>query len=107
MIFDTGDIRGTLTAISPEGLEPLDDHPVVDDLVVAVDGWLEGPDHPGECLDRHLDSGAEATGCGEEHLVDVHARTLGAGRTLSVMSTPRVVAVAPDSPAAQADTFTL
>ncbi len=35
-------------------------HPlVVDDLVVAVDGRFEDPNHPGEGLDRHLDTGTE------------------------------------------------
>ena len=40
-------------------LEPVDDDLVVDDLVVAVDGRFEGAHHPCQCLDRHLDTGAE------------------------------------------------
>ena len=43
-------------------LEALDDEPVVDDLVVAVDGRLEDAHHPRQRLDRHLDAGAEAAG---------------------------------------------
>ena len=50
-------------------LEPLDDEPVVDDLVVAVDGRLEEPHHPRQRLDRHLDPGTEAPRLGEEHLL--------------------------------------
>ena len=49
------------------GLEPLDDEPVVDDLVVAVDGRLEDPHHPHQRLDRHLDPGAEPPGLGQQH----------------------------------------
>src|SRR5690606_21470845 len=54
--------------------EALDDDLVVDDLVVAVHGRLEGAHHPGERLDRHLDPRAEAAGRGEQHLVDGHRR---------------------------------
>jgi hypothetical protein len=56
----------------PEGLEPVDDDLVVDDLVVAVDRRVERAHHPREGLDRHLDAGAEAPGGGEQHAVDVH-----------------------------------
>ena len=49
--------------------EPVDDEPVVDDLVVAVHGRLEDPHHPREGLDRHLDAGAEAARLGEQHLL--------------------------------------
>ena len=52
--------------------EPLDDEPVVHDLVVAVHGRLERAHHPRERLDRHLDARAEAAGFGEEHLLDRH-----------------------------------
>ena len=47
--------------------EPVDDDLVVDDLVVAVDGRLEGAHHPRQRLDRHLHAGAEATWLGQEH----------------------------------------
>ena len=50
------------TKTTPRSLEPLDDELVVDDLVVAVHGRLEGPHHPRQRLDRHLDAGAEAAG---------------------------------------------
>ena len=49
--------------------EPLDDEPVVHDLVVAVHGRLERSHHPGERLDRHLHARAEAPRLGEEHLL--------------------------------------
>ncbi len=55
-----------------ESGEPIDDQLVVDDLVVAVHRRLEGPHHPRECLDRHLDPGAEASGRGEEHAIHDH-----------------------------------
>ena len=48
--------------------EAVDHELVVDDLVVAVHRRLEGPHHPGQRLDGHLDAGAEAPGGGEEHL---------------------------------------
>ena len=57
----------------PELAEPVDDEPVVDDLVIAVDGRLEHPDHPRQGLDRHLDPGAIAAGLGEQHTFDGHA----------------------------------
>ena len=49
------------------GLEPLHDEPVVDDLVVAVDGRFEDPHHPHQRLDRHLDPGAEPPWLGQQH----------------------------------------
>ena len=51
----------------PEPLEALDDESVVDDLVVAVHGSRERPDHPGQRLDRHLDAGTEPSRFGEQH----------------------------------------
>jgi hypothetical protein len=36
----------------------------MDDLVVAIDGRLKHPDHPGQGFDRHLYSGAEPPGLG-------------------------------------------
>ena len=89
------------TKTTPWALEALDDQLVVDDLVVAVHGRLEGPHHPRQRLDRHLDAGAEAAGLGEQHPVDVHAaeatdrapRSTGcvAGRPVAwtAMSAPR------------------
>ena len=52
--------------------EPVDDEPVVHDLVVAVHGRLEDPHHPRERLDRHLDAGAEPARFGEQDLFDGH-----------------------------------
>ena len=52
-------------------LEAIDHHLVVDDLVVAVDGRLEGPHHPRQRLDRHLHAGTEAARRRQEHLVDL------------------------------------
>ena len=65
-----------------EVLEALDDQLVVDDLVVAVHGRLEGPHHPRQRLDRHLDAGAEAAGRGEQHPVDGHGPRLPARESL-------------------------
>ena len=52
--------------------------PVVDDLVVAVDGRLEDPHHPGQGLDGLLDAGAEAAGLGQQHSIDGHRARLPA-----------------------------
>ena len=68
---DVGDVVDEHDALA---LEALDDQLVVDDLVVAVHRRLEGPDHPGERLDRHLHAGAETPRLGEQHLFDGHAR---------------------------------
>ena len=67
--WDLGDV---VDEHHPEVLEPVDDELVVHDLVVAVHRRFEGPDHPGQRLDGHLDAGAEAPGRGEEHGVDGH-----------------------------------
>ena len=64
---DLGDVVDEHHALLAEAL---DHEPVVDDLVVAVHGRLEGPHHPGERLDRHLDAGAEAARLGEQHGLD-------------------------------------
>jgi hypothetical protein len=94
--------------------EAVDHQAVVDDLVVAVHRRLERPDHPRQRLDRHLHTGAEAARRSEQDLVDSHGPTLPAplgradgpgrpcARSLAPMSAPRVVAVAPGSPAQQA-----
>ena len=59
-----------------ERLEPLDDEPVVDDLVVAVHRRREEADHPRERLDRHLHAGTEAARFGEQDLADGHGPRL-------------------------------
>ena len=91
------------TNTTPSVAEAVDHQLVVDDLVVAVHRRLEGPDHPGQRLDGHLDAGAEAPGRGEQHLVDGHASGHGVpgarARILGPCPLPRVVAVAPGSPA--------
>ena len=98
-------------------LEALDHPLVVHDLVVAVDGRLEGPHHPRQRLDGHLDAGAEPTGAASSTL----STRCGAGSAFTpsgyrrrlrgpgsqpvpwtAMSAPRVVAVAPGSPADRA-----
>ncbi len=60
------------------GPELVDDMPVVDDLVVAVDGRLEDPDHPRQGLDGLLHAGAEAPGRGQEDTLDRHRPRLPA-----------------------------
>ena len=52
--------------------EPVHDVLVVDDLVVAVDRWLEDGDHPRKRLDRLLHAGAEASWLRQQHPIDVH-----------------------------------
>ena len=67
----------------PELAEPVDDEPVVDDLVVAVHRRLEDPHHPRQRLDRHLDAGAEPTGLREQDTFDGHGpRVPAASRSL-------------------------
>ncbi len=65
-----GNLVDVVDEDDPELHEPVDDQLVVDDLVVAVDGRLEGPHHPAQRLDRHLDPGTESTGGAEQDLVD-------------------------------------
>ena len=67
---DIGDVVDEDHALA---LEALDDQLVVDDLVVAVHGRLESPDHPGQGLDRHLHPGTEPAGLGEQHPINSHA----------------------------------
>ena len=55
-------------------LETVDHHLVVHDLVVAVHGRLEHPDHPAERLDGHLHPGAKAPGRRQHYPVDSHKR---------------------------------
>ena len=50
---------------------------VVDDLVVAVHRGLEGANHPGKGLDRHLDACTEPPGCSKQHLGDTGATLWG------------------------------
>ena len=86
-----------------EALESVDDETIVDDLVVAVDGWFERPDHPRERLDRHLHPGTKAPGFGEEYAFDRHGRSVVVHHPYPVpMSAARVVAVAPGSAAESA-----
>ena len=103
-----GDFGDVLDEHHAQRLEAFDHELVVDDLVVAVDGPVEGPDQPGEGLDGHLDTGTEAPGLGEQHAGDLHgsdpspqvvAHPFG---SLGAMSAPVVVAVASDSPAQRA-----
>jgi hypothetical protein len=54
------------------GPELVDHVPVVDDLVVAVDGRLEDPHHPGQGLDGLLHPGTEPPRFGQQHSVHVH-----------------------------------
>ena len=86
------------TNTTPRSSEAVDDQLVVDDLVVAVHGRLEGPHHPGQRLDRHLDAGAEAAGRGEQHLVDGSDRrseAIGTARRLASLGAHVSGAVAP------------
>jgi hypothetical protein len=50
--------------------ESLNNSLVMDDLVVAVDRRLEGANHPGQGLNRHLDPCAESTRGGKENLLN-------------------------------------
>jgi hypothetical protein len=115
-----GDLGHVVDEDDPELAEAVDHDLVVDDLVVAVDGRLEDPHHPGEGLDGHLHAGAEAPRRGQQHPFDFHGTRSGlpggcgatagsggrgwrlapAGTSILVkaMSLPRVVAVAPGSP---------
>ena len=87
--------RGHLVHVVDEhhatAFETLDDDPVVDDLVVAVDGWFEGVNHPAQRLDRHLDAGAEPSRFGQQHTVDVH-RSRSIGRSARSAGAHRMVA---------------
>ena len=82
--------------------EALDDMPVVDDLVVAVDRRLEDPDHPGQGLDRLLDAGAEPSRLGQHDSVDSGHKVQVIGTNLLAMSAPTVTSVTAASPAARA-----
>jgi hypothetical protein len=64
--------------------EAVDDELVVDDLVVAVDGRFERADYPGQCLDGHLDAGAESAWLCEEHTVDGHRGVQGTARATAI-----------------------
>src|SRR5262249_10259106 len=78
--------------------KPVDDDPVMHDLVVAVHGRLEGSHHPGEGLDGHLHAGAEAARFGEQDLLDGHGTRLPVVSSYSGSMPPaRVVSVGPDS----------
>ncbi len=79
-----GTSRDVVDEHHPLALEAIDDEPVVHDLVVAVDRRFEAPDHPGQRLDRHLDTGAEAPRLGEEHAIDSHRTSPMSRRRLAV-----------------------
>ena len=110
-----GNLRQIVDEDHAEVAEPVDDDPVVHDLVVAVHGRFEGAHHPREGLDRHLDAGAEPAGFGQQHLLDGHGPRLSAplhgsaeGKEIaacnvdwSVVPPARVVAVTPESHAAR------
>ena len=66
------------------GDELVNHMPVVDDLVVAVDGRLEDPDHPGKGLDGLLPPGTEPPGFGEDHAFDGHLDRLPASAACGV-----------------------
>ena len=90
------------TKIDALGPEAVDHVPVVDDLVVAVDGRLEDPHHPGQSFDRLLDAGAEPPGLRQQDSVDSGHKVQVIGSTLVAMSAPTVTSVTAASPAAQA-----
>ena len=62
-----GQLRDVVDEDHAEVLEAAHHALVVDDLVVAVDGRVEGAHHPRQCLDRHLHAGAEAARLGQQH----------------------------------------
>ena len=47
--------------------QPVDDEPVVDDLVANIDRRAEPLERELDDLDRPIDAGAKAAGCGDEH----------------------------------------
>ena len=82
--------------------EAVHDMAVVHDLVVAVDGRLEDPHHPGQGLDRLLDAGAEPPWLGQHHSIDSGHKVQVIGSNLVAMSAPTVTSVTAASPAARA-----
>jgi hypothetical protein len=50
--------------------------PVMDYLVVAVDGRLEDANHPRKGLDGHFHAGTEPSWGGQKHTFDRHAPRL-------------------------------
>ena len=84
--------RDLVDVVDEDDTGPLEGlhHPlVVDDLVVAVDGRLEDPHHPGEGLDRHLDTGAEPAWLGEQYTVN-HSPNGRNNGAQPVLASPRV-----------------
>src|SRR5262249_15016145 len=53
------------------GAEALDDGPVVDDLVINVEGSAEQLDGLFQALDRHVDAGTKTAGVGKDNPHDV------------------------------------
>ena len=62
-----GNVVDVVDEHDAEGFEAFHHQLVVDDLVVAVDRFVEGPDHPGQRLDGHLHAGTEAPWLGQQH----------------------------------------
>ena len=58
------------------GDELVYDMAVVDDLVIAVDGRFEHPDHPGQGLDGLFHPGTEAPGLSQNDAVYRHSSRL-------------------------------
>ena len=54
-------------------LKPIYNGFVMNNLVKAIDGGGEGANHPRECLDRHLYTGAETTWSRKQHRVHLVA----------------------------------
>ena len=82
--------------------EAVHDMPVVHDLVVAVHGRLEDPDHPGQGFDGLLDPGAEAPRLGQHHSLHGGHEAQVTGSNLIPMSAPTVTSVTAASAAARA-----
>ena len=67
---DRGSGRRLLRGVDknhPRPFESFHHEPVVDDLVVAVDGGGENLHHPGQGFDGHVHPGAEAARLGQQH----------------------------------------
>ena len=64
----------------------VDHEPVVNDLVVAVDGRVEHAHHPTKRFDRHLDTGTEAARFGEQDAFHARGWHIGEGTALLPVS---------------------
>ena len=89
---DVGDVVDEDDALA---LEALHDQLVVDDLVIAVHGRFEAAHHPRQCLDRHLDPGAEPPRLGQEHAFDRHGALHATGARAAAPRGPVVPAGGP------------